>query len=443
MTSPAESKRSEPSWIHGARTPQTMSNVRSAYVILMLALVTMLAVADRNIIAVLLQSIQRDIGASDTAMGLLSGAAFSVAYAIAGIPLARLIDLGNRRNIMAVAVAVWSAVMALGGLATTYLHLFLNRTGVALAEGAVTPGQLSMIGDLYSPARRGTAVAAAMMGGALGVSVGSAVAGAVAEAFHWQFAFVVLGVPGLLIALLFWLTVPEPVRGAKDGVATHSAKTSTLKAVRYILSVPTLWLLILSTMLLYVAQSGWHAWMPTFFMRVHGMSLGSMSAMFGLTVGAGSLLSMLVAGLISDWLAKRGERWRSYFVFGALALGTPFVALATLAENSWFAWAMVFAFTVITGGVQPSLWTACLGIVRPDMRGLMSSTKLLVVQVIGAGGGPILIGALSDSMTRQFGAEGLRYSLLCAPVLFALAAIAALCAAGTADRDAKRVAEGR
>jgi len=314
------------------------------------------------------------------------------------------------------------------------------RIGVSAAEAAVQPSFVSMVADLFAPARRAIVIAIVMMGGSVGIVVGSIVTGAVSARYGWHMAFVVLGIPGILIGMLFWLTVPEPRRGAKDGAGAISRETaSTLAALRYLLSVPTAWRLILASMLFLTSQSAMRVWLPTFFLRVHGLTLSQMGASFGLIIGLSSMLSMAISALLSDWLAKRGESWRIRFIAVALLLGIPFIAFATLVNRLWLVWTLIIIFQLLWGGVPPVVSAAGVGVVQPRARALWVS--LYYFAGVGLGGffGPLLVGFMSDQLTSRFGALGLRYSLLAVPALLLPAALLYFWSSLTADRDAQRI----
>jgi predicted MFS family arabinose efflux permease len=424
------------------RPATALSGAYSGYIVAMFAIVSMLCIADRFVLSILLEPIKTELGASDTVMGILSGAAYSIVFALVGLPVARLADTGNRRTLMAVAVAIWSAATALCGMAGSIVQLFIARTGVAAAESAVQPTLVSMIGDLFSPARRGLAIALSMLGGSIGIALGAVIGGAVAAAHGWRMAFIVVGLPGILFALLFWLTVPEPLRGSKDGGVSEDAETATaMRTLRYLAGVPTSWKLIIASVLLLSTQGAWGAWLPTFFLRVHHLTMGQMSASFGMIMGISAVSSMVISGFLSDWLAKRGERWRITFIGGTLLVGTPFVTAALLVDDVWLSWACIVAFQLVTAGAPPVIAAAGLGVIRPRARALWTSLYNLSGYAIGSLLGPLLVGVISDRITHAFGDAALRYALLVIPALLVPSATAYFWASRTADRDARRVTE--
>lgn len=418
----------------------TISSARAVYIVAMFTIVAMLSMADQFSFSILLDPIRRDLHVSDTAMGLLVGAASSMVFAIAGIPISRVADMGNRRNLLAAATAIWSLATMLSGLAGSYFQLLTARIGVSAAEAAVQPSFVSMVGDLFAPARRAIVIAIVMMGGSLGIMVGSALTGAISARYGWHLAFVALGLPGVLVGLVFWLTVPEPTRGAKDGAGAVTRDTATtLAALRYLLSVPAAWRLILASMLFLSAQSALRVWLPTFFIRVHGLTMSQMGTSFGLIIGASSMLSMVISAYWSDWLAKRGERWRICFIAAALVLAVPFVAIATLVNNIWVVWTLIILFQLLWGGVPAVVSAAGVGVVQPRARGLWVSLYYLAGVGLGGLFGPLLVGFLSDQLTSRYGDLGLRYSMLVVPALLLPASLVYYWASLTASHDANQV----
>jgi MFS family permease len=421
--------------------PSELSKARSTYVIVMFMLVSMFCIADRYCLSIMLEPIRKELGASDTTMGLLSGASYSLVFVIAGIPLARVADTGNRRNLLAAALAVWSIFTALSGAVANVVQLFIVRAGLAAAESPVQPAIMSTIGDMFSSGRRGLATAFVMIGGALGILVGSVVAGAVTELYGWRWAFVALGLPGILFAVVFWLTVPEPARqGAAETVAADPETVTIWRTIRYVLAVPTSWRLILASTILLATQGAWGAWVPTFFIRVHGMSMSAMSASFGVFMGLGAVASMIISGYASDWLARRGERWRIILIGAVLIIGVPFVAAALFVDNVWVAWGLIVCFQILTGGAPPMIAAAGLGIVRPHTRGVWVSMYNFSGYAIGGLCGPFLVGLLSDNMLKEYGSESLRYSLMIIPILLVPASLIYFWASLSANRDAESAA---
>ena len=281
----------------GALPHAELSPTRKIYVLVTLGLVTALAMMDRNILNILLIPIQNEIGASDTAMGLLTGTAFAAVYATAAIPLSRIADKGNRRSLLAAALAVWSGATALCGLASSYLHLLLARVGVAGGEAAANPAIMSMISDLYPPNRRATAIGATLIGTGIGVFMGAAFGGYISDTIGWRTAFVVVGLPGVLIALLIWLTVPEPVRGASEGGLAPDPDSDTLgSTLRYLARIPTIRHIVLAKSFVQIASQAALIWFPAYLIRVHDMSVAETGLWYGMAIAASTIVAAVLGG---------------------------------------------------------------------------------------------------------------------------------------------------
>src|SRR5215831_15126973 len=204
------------------------------YVLGMLTVVYALNIADRFSISTLIEPIRAELHLSDAGIAFLTGGALALFYVTVGIPVAALADRANRRNILAVSLAAWSAMTALCGLAHNRLQLTLARFGVGIGEAGGTPPSTSILADKFPPARRPMALTVFALGACLGAWLGSSVAGSVADKGGWRAAFLALGIPGLVVALIVWLTVREPQRGALDDVVDKPAPTTLLATLAYI-----------------------------------------------------------------------------------------------------------------------------------------------------------------------------------------------------------------
>lgn len=410
------------------------------YATFLLALVFMLAATDRNVLAVLLVPIQAELRVSDTAMGALTGAAFSIVYATAALPLAGLVDRGNRRNLLAVAVALWSLMTALSGFAGSYATLLLARVGVAVGEAAHAPASLSMVGDLHPPRRRGLAVGGISIGTAIGIGVGALIAGLLNDTYGWRVAFFVMGLPGLIVAVLLALTLREPARGVFDAPTQVSAQRSVWADLRYLAAIPTFRALVVAQILLQGGIQSFTAWAPAYFMRIHGLTAAQMSAGFGISVSVASMLAMGAAGAWSDRLSLRGERRRALFCAVAAAVGAPLTAFTALASTSNLAFLGLFLQVFATGGASATCLALGLAVVPAERRGIMGAVMTFCVAVIGGGLGPLAVGMLNDLLRPTYGLGAIRFSLLIAPGLLGLSAVAFWVASRTTDRDAAAVA---
>ena len=217
------------------------------YVLALLFVVYIFNFVDRNLLAILLQDIKLELGVSDTAMGFLTGTAFALFYTTAGIPIARLADRGRRTVVIALGLAAWSAMTAFSGLVRTFWQLALARVLVGVGEAAASPAAQSLLADYYPPERRATALAIYSMGANVGILLSLAGGGFIGQYFGWRTAFLVVGLPGLLLALLVWATIAEPERGAAEGVVTAPDEApSAGEAFAYLTSLPAFRHLVLA-----------------------------------------------------------------------------------------------------------------------------------------------------------------------------------------------------
>lgn len=383
------------------RISATMRN----YVVVILALVSFLNFIDRQILTILLEAVKLDLGVSDTAMGLLSGTTFAVFYALASIPLAQWADRGRRKTILAGAVALWSGLTALCGLAHTMLQLAVARAGVATAESAAVPISHSLVADLFPPERRATIFGLLMAAGSLGIAAGLFLGGWANTAFGWRGAFVVVGLPGVVLAALIWLTVPEPLRVA-DRV--QGDRSSTLKAL---LANPLYrWLLALAAMgsLLTYSKLGWS---PTFMIRIHGMTTTQIGLQLGLATGIGNAAGHLFTGAISDRLATRDLRWYAWFPALATLATFPSGAVFLYASDPTVAIIGFGFLTFFSSAWLMPLYAIAYRICDSKARAQASAMIAATMSLIGLGLGPLSVGMLNDVLTPAYGAEAIRYSL--------------------------------
>ena len=424
----------------GAPHVGEISPARKLYILAILAAVTALAMMDRNILSILLVPIKEDLGLSDTALGLLTGTAFAVVYATAAIPLARIADIGDRRTLLACSLAVWSAATALSGLASSYAHLLLARIGVAAGEASANPATTSMIADLYPSSRRATALGAILVGLGFGVMFGAVFGGFLAQELGWRAAFFAVGIPGMALSVVIWLTVPEPARSDGQGGAPKDDPESRtiLRAIRYMLRIPSFLNILSAKTFMQISSQASLIWFPAYLIRVHDLSLTETGLAYGLPIALATVTAALVGGPISDRLARGGPAGYVRFCVLSMLLSGPSAIALTLAGSA--GWAIVFVFVYgFTSALNnaPSM-AAALAVVRPKMRGVMTAVVNFVYSLLGAGLGGLIVGFLNDQLTPRYGDEAIRYSLLVMPVASTLAAVFYFFASRQIDRDAKR-----
>ena len=416
---------------------QTPSRAYVWYVILLLSVVNACNYMDRMALAVLSPLIQSDLHLSDSQLGLLVGFAFSLFYAICGIPIARWADRGIRRDIIAVAVATWSVMTALCGAAQNFWHLFLARVGVGAGEaGSIAPGA-SIACDYVPVSRRSGALAVMAFGTAVGILVGMALAGLLGEKIGWRWTFVALGLPGVLLALLVKLTLKEPRRGTFD--ANNASVDATQTSLRA--TAITLWqcrsyrLITLFLVVNGFVQYGLNQWWPSFYAREFSLGLSTLGLYLGLAVGVSSGLGVLIGGVIGMKSAQRDITLPLKITAAVLAL-SMLTALSSLFVSSVEASIALVAITGLFWGVSNGpVLSAQYSVVHPSIRATAGSMTIFLTSVLGFGLGPLSVGFVSDLLAPDLGTQSLRYALVCPILLTALMifALLAVCKVLRAD----------
>lgn len=393
-------------------SPQALANRHRTgqryYALALLTLAYVFNFVDRQIIAILQDPIKAEFGLSDTQLGLLNGFAFALFYVGFGLPLARWADAGVRRNLLAWAVALWSLMTALCGLAQNYAQLLLARMGVGVGEAGCSPAAHSMISDLFPPGQRATALGIYSVGLNLGVLVGFVAGGWLNQVYGWRVALMVVGLPGLLLALWLRLTMREPVRqDAGDATLVPMAQV-----FGYFWSLRSARWLALGCGLTSVGGYGLANWMPSFLIRSHGMGTAELGVWLALIAGVGGGLGTFCGGWLADRLGRRDPRWALWLPVIILCTALPLLALSFLLPGKLPALLVyIYPASVISAYLAPAI--AVLHSLSPNrMRAMASAVLFLVINLIGLGLGPLAIGWLSDLLQPQLGAESLRYALL-------------------------------
>lgn len=426
-----------------------MSPLRRAWVLCILVVVYTFNFIDRVIVGILAEPIARDLALSDTRLGLMSGAAFAIFYTLLGIPVARLADRGSRTWIMSGALALWSAFTALCGQAQSFAQLFLARVGVGVGEaGGVAPA-FSLISDFFPPRERARALAVFSFGVPIGSGLGTLLGGLVASALDWRAAFLAVGLSGLILAPLFRLTVPEPVRGALDGPAASraasgapDAEPSFAAVLRVLARKPSFLLLTFGASCSSVVGYGLLFWTPSFFIRSHGLTLAQ-TAWF---VGLGTLAFGIAGIWFGGWAADRfGARSRAaYAAVPAALLGAivPFLAAGVLVPSAALACVLFSVPMALNASWTGPVYSALQHLVAPQMRATASAIFLFIINLIGIGGGTLFVGALSDYLAPRFGSDALRYAILAASGFYVASAVLFRAAAQRLGRDWSVVVPG-
>jgi MFS family permease len=381
------------------------------YMLAILTLVYAFNHVDRQIMVILQEPIKQEFGLSDTQLGMLTGFLFAAFYATLGIPFAAWADRGNRRNIITLAITIWSGMTALSGLTTNFWQLALARMGVGIGEAGGTPPATAMISDRFPARERAFALGIYTTGISLGILIGFMLGGLVAEHFGWRVGFFVAGVPGLLLALLLMLTVAEPKRGEADAIVDDGTAPSLLETLRFFASQKAMVFLLLGGVFVCISANAFLSGVPLYFIRVHGVALGELGIALGLLVGGIGGVGAIIIGRICDRLSVQDLRWRPWIIAVTTLLALPF-AYAALGATSKSAAYALYAVPSFFGLIYASIsYAAMQELAPPRMRAMASAVMLLCLTLIGIGLGPILVGILSDFYAPTLGAASIAQAL--------------------------------
>jgi len=382
------------------------------YTLFILTAVYVFNFIDRQILVILQESIKQELGLSDTQLGLMTGFTFAIFYVSFGIPIARLADKGNRRNIIAVSLTIWSTMTALSGVKQNFIQLLLARIGVGIGEAGGSPPSHSIISDLYPPKKRATALAIYSTGISIGILLGFLIGGWVNQYLGWRMTFLVVGLPGILLAVILRFTLKEPTRGHSDKDSEMANEQHSIKDVFRLLREKKSFRCIAvgAGFAAYVSYTV-TSWMPPFLARVHDMSSAEIGTWLSLIFGIGTGIGYFMGGYLTDRLSKKDKRWYLWLPALTLLLAIPLALVAFFASD-----ANTTLLAIILPAFLNSLYLApCIalthGIVSVRMRALASAILFFVLNIIGLGFGPFVGGIISDMLQPSLGVDALRWAL--------------------------------
>ncbi len=411
------------------------------YALSLLVVVYVFNFIDRSILGILVEPIKQDLGVNDTMMGFLGGIAFATFYTFLGIPIARLADSGSRRNVLAVCLAIWSGATALCGFAANFFQLLMARIGVAVGEAGGSPPSHSMISDMFPADKRATALAIYALGIPIGTMLGNLGGGWINEAFDWRTAFMVVGLPGVVLALIVRFTLKEPPRGVADGVQFDASAPPPPVAdvFRHLWSKRSFRFMSLGAALHAFVGYGVGYWIPAMFNRSHGIGTGEMGmALFYL--GFASIAGTFLGGYLGDKLGVRDARWYVWLPGLATIVSVPFSVFVYTWDAPYVAlWVLSVPYVLGAYYLGPT-FALTQGMVGLRMRAMASSILLFVLNIIGLGLGPQFTGIASDVLnaSTDLGSDSLRWALVVSLVFNVLSALFYLIAAKTLREDLKR-----
>jgi len=390
---------------------------------------------DRQIIGILAIPIKADLGLSDSQLGLMGGLAFALFYTGLGIPIAMLADRFSRTWIMTIALALWSAMTAVCGLANSFWQIFMARLGVGVGEaGGVAPAY-SLIADYFPPHQRARALAVYSFGIPIGGALGIVFGGVIAHTIDWRTAFFIVGIAGILLAPVFRLLVKEPPRGGFDNKPRSATPPRLGEVFRTLAGKPSFWLISLAASCSSMMGYGLFFWLPSFFVRSFGLSLLDASLTFGTILLIGGLAGIWGGGWLADRLGP--DNRRSYLTIPSWAWLAilPLQLVATLTPSLTLCFFVSLVPTALGLVWLGPVVTTIQHMVRPDMRATASAIFLFINNLLGIGLGTWALGALSDALTASYAEHALRYSIVAGSGLYLLASVLGFLAARRVVRD--------
>jgi MFS family permease len=415
------------------------------YVLFILVVANTLNFVDRTAISVLMPAIQKEFNITDTTVGAVMGIAFTAFYATLGFPVARLIDRTSRSSVLAVVLTIWSGMTALCGAAANTAMLFLFRVGVGIGEAGAGPASHSLLGDYFRKLQRPVAIGFFSLGVPLGNFLGIFLGGMLVAALGWRWTFVALGLPGILLALIVWLTVREPVRGGMDDPADLAALRASddiplLESIKHLWASPTFRVMSFSAAPSALCGYGMNMWMPQFLQRIHELAPAQYSFPLGAAIGIGGGLGAMLGGVITAKAAARDPR-----AFLSLPALTMVIFAAALLLAVWTSsLPVVYVAIAVAAFAQMYLMGPFFAMVQrlAPLRGRAVATAFFffILATIGIGVGPLFVGFMSDLFRSFYGeAEGLRLALMTLPAISVIAGAIAYFGRNAVRHDADKI----
>lgn len=389
---------------------------------------------DRQIVGILAEPIKADLGLSDSELGWMGGTAFALFYTALAIPLAMLADRRDRSWIISLGLALWSGATALCGLAQNFWQLFAARMSVGVGEAAGVAPAYSLISDFYPPEQRARALAIFSLGIPLGSSFGVLFGGLLAARVDWRFAFIAIGLVGVLFAPLFKAVVRDPGHGRAEEGPRGAAPALGL-VFRTIAAKPAFWLLGFGAGTASLVSYGLAFWIPSFLARSFELGLVERSLAFAAILLTGGCAGIWFGGLAGDRLGNAHPRGYARVPAVAFIITLPAYLLAFSSQSLLAAALLLVIPTALSLMWLGPVVTAITRLVPPEMRATAAALFLFINNLIGLGAGTVVVGAISDALAGRYGDEALRYSAMATTSLYALAAVLMLLAARRLERD--------
>ena len=380
-----------------------------------LLIVYILNFLDRQIVNILAEPIARDLKLSDSDIGLMTGLAFALFYTFLGLPIARYADRPstNRVGLISVSLAIWSGMTVLCGMAQNFVQLLLARIGVGVGEAGCTPAAHSLITDAVEPAKRSSAIAFYGLGIPIGSLLGLIVGGIVNDLWGWRVAFMVVGVPGLLLAFMVPMFIKEVRARGADAAATTGASgaLSIGEALREVFSTRAFVYIAIAASFTAFLGYGKGVWALILFQRSHGLSAGETGLLLGVALGFACILGTWLGGYFADRFGKTDRRHMLTTPAIGMAVAAPILFLGYAVTEWHVAIALLFVPTVLNAAYYGPTFACVHGLVQPEARAMASAVMLFLQNLIGLGLGPLLFGMASEELKPTLGTESVRYVL--------------------------------
>ena len=385
------------------------------YIIILLLLVYTINFIDRQIVAILSPAIKADLGLTDTQLGLLKGLAFALIYGFASFPIAWLADRKNRVTIVSVSVAAWSAMTAVCGVAQNFTQLIIARMGVGVGEAGCSPPAHSIISDYFPKDSRASAMGIYSLGIPLGTLFGILFGGLIAGTFGWRWAFLIVGLPGILLALIVKLTLKEPVRGAMESELAKSAQAESvpfLKSVSEMMKIKSYLILSIASTLTSFSGFAIGLWIVDFLFRSHELTYAQLTVPLALVMGVGGGIGTFFGGYITDYFARKDNA--AYFVMPAVVnlISVPLYVAALWVGSPFMCFVCFFFVFMMHNSVAGPVYALVQNLAPVHLRAFAAALFFFLLSVIGFAFGPVYVGAVADALTPTMGeADGLRWAL--------------------------------
>jgi MFS family permease len=419
--------------------PRTLSPAYVRYALCLMLAIYVVNFLDRQVVSILAEPIKNDLGLADWQIGMMSGFAFAIFYSVLGVPIARAAERGHRPRIISLSLVAWSGFTMLCGTAGSFAQLCVYRICVGVGEAGCTPPAHSLISDYVPKSRRASALAFYSMGVPLGTLIGMAMGGLIADRYGWRAAFLVAGAPGLLLALLSFTTLRETRARLKADAEADRARQPDFRAAMVVLAAKrTFWLIAVAAALKSFITYGQGAFTASFMLRNHTEEIAGLAAGFGLqsvgflglTLGLISGICGSVSSILGGWIADRSAAGdvRNIMLAPCLAMlvSVPISISALMVESAALALALGVIPSLLNYFWYGPVYATTQGIVRPELRATAAAVLLFIINLIGLGLGPLLIGALSDLLAGPVGlgpAEGVRWALTASACLGLVASL--------------------